>query len=35
MCEVIRLVAESVVYHGKLCDDVDLNAITISLKRYL
>ncbi len=35
MCEIMRSAAESLVYDGKLRDDVDFNAIAASLKQYI
>ena len=33
MCEVMRSAAESLMYDGKLRDDVDFNIITLGLKQ--
>ena len=35
MCEVMRSAAESLVYDGKLRDDVDFNTIALGLKQYI
>lgn len=35
MCEIMRLAAESLVYDGKLRDDVDFNIIALGLKQYI
>ena len=32
MCEIIRLVAKSLMYNNKLRDDVDFNVIALDLK---
>ena len=34
MCEILRSAAESLVYDGKLRDDIDLNAIALGLRQY-
>ena len=35
MCEVMRLAAESLMYDGKLRNDVDFNFIALGLKQYI